>query len=60
VTSLRELAWKYNEFNIANCTGRERVQQEYLKPKVKELLKLFTRTGGNCLFYYKYNKTIPK
>jgi hypothetical protein len=49
VTSLRELTYKYEDFRIANWGGREKVQQEYLKPKVKELLKLFTETGGMCI-----------
>jgi flagellar biosynthesis regulator FlbT len=40
MTSLRKLGWIY-EFAMANSNGREKIQ-EYLKPKVKELLKLFT------------------
>ena len=45
ITSLREIALKYNEFNRANRDGVEKIKHDYLKPKVKELLKLFTQRG---------------
>jgi hypothetical protein len=60
VTSLRELTYKYEEFRIANRGGREKVQQEYLKPKVKELLKLFTETRGMCMSFIKGRLTLSK
>ena len=44
LTSLRELGWIY-EFAMVNSNGREKIQ-EYLKPKVKEFLKLFTEADG--------------
>ena len=46
ITSLQEIAWKYNKFGIANRDGIEKIQHDYLKPKVKELLKLFTQRKG--------------
>ena len=45
-SSLRELAYKYREFNLANVGGREKIQQDYLKPKVKELLRQFSKIAG--------------
>ncbi len=44
LTSLRELGLIY-ESAMDNLNGREKIQ-EYLKPKVKELLKLFTEADG--------------
>lgn len=42
LTSLRHVCGIYKEFNLAN-QSTIKVQQHLLKPKVKELLKLFEK-----------------
>mgnify|MGYP002803811972 CR=1 FL=1 len=43
LTSLRELAWIYQSLNPSG----EEIQLQYLKPKVKKLLELFTMHQGD-------------
>ena len=43
LTSLREIAWIYQSLNPSG----EEIQQQYLKPKVKKLLELFTMHDGD-------------
>ena len=50
LTILRELGLIYNKFNIANMAHTS-INQDYLKPKVKELLKLFASSRGKDLVF---------
>jgi hypothetical protein len=48
LTSLREVVWMYESLDPGQ--GSEEIQQQYLKPKVKKLLELFTIHGGKIMW----------
>ena len=49
ITCLQKIASKYDEFSIANQDGVGKIKHDYLKPKVKKLLKLVKKGRGTVL-----------
>ena len=49
ISSLQEIAFEYKKISTPNQDGAEKIQHDYLKPKVRELLKLLTQRKGAVL-----------